>query len=215
MSKRKSKKLLGLKKWITQTEAALLRNVSPSTISYLLSKGRLRGEEIDGRRLVFREDVLKFKPLAQGVGRPSKHMLKLADAKVDRETWITQKEAAVLRQATVDMITTAIKRGRLRILKVDGISYIYKKDVLAYKPRIDYHPGDMAEPPIPTGEDPENWISVAEAARIRGVKQTTIITHVTRKRIRSIKWGDTRLVHREDIINFKNKSKRGRPKKKT
>ncbi len=204
---------LGSSKWITQREAALLRKVSPAAISFLLRKGRLRSKIISGRRLVRREDVLNFKPLIRGVGRPSKYAIEASSAEIDRKEWITQKEAADLRRTAPDVIRAAIKRKRMRTLRKDGVLYVCKKDVLNYRPRVDYRPGDVREIPIPPGEDPKDWISVEKAAQIRDVTEAAILMQVSRKRIRSIKWGDTRLVHRQDILNFKRKPRTQRPKK--
>ncbi len=213
MSKKQVNKLKILPEWISQKAAALLRKVTPSAISRLLRRGRLRSKIIAGRRLVSHEDVLNFQPLVQG-SSPSKHMTKVATARVDREEWITYKEAATLRQMTLHVIRTAINRGRLRALKIGGVPFVYKKDVINYQPRIDYHPGDTAKAPLPPGDDPRDWISVAEAARMRNVGKPTIIMHAIQKRIRSIKWGDTRLIYRPDILNFKPRPRPGRPKKK-
>lgn len=65
----------------------------------------------------------------------------------------------------------------------------------------------------PRNENPKDWITVAEAVRIRGASESMITTHATQKRIRSIKTGDTRLVYREDIVNFKRKPRTSQLKK--
>ncbi len=200
--------------WITQTEAAALRKVTTATIACLLRSKRLRSKMVAGRKLVHMEDVTNFKPLVTGVGRPSRSAKQTAMALINCEEWITQKEAAKLRQITVSGIQTAIKRGRIRVLRKNGIPFVNKQDVLNYRPRIDFHPESGLQNALPPGENPEDWITVAEAARIRSINQATITRHITRKRIRSIKTGDTRLVYREDIINFKAKPRPGRPKKK-
>ncbi len=198
-------------KWITQTEAARLRRVAFGTIASLLRRGRLRGKVVNGRQMVFREDVVTFKP---ATGRPSKDAMEAAVASVNRDQWVTQKEAAQLRGCTVHSIRGAIMNGRIRTLKSKGVVFVKKEDVLNYRPRIDFRPEVGPQSALPPGAKAEEWITVAEAARIRGVNQGTITGHVTSKRIRSVKTGDTRLVYREDIINFKRKPGPGRPKKK-
>lgn len=56
--------------WISQAEAAKLRNVSRQAISQLVQKGRFRTFEISRHVLVHRRDVLNFKP--DKGGRPPK-----------------------------------------------------------------------------------------------------------------------------------------------
>ena len=202
------------KGWITQAEAARLRKVSSAAISRLLRQGRFRSKTVAGRCLVYERDVLDFKPRRRGVGRPSKSVMQAAEALVNRNEWITQTEAAKLRKLSLGAIEGAIGKGRIRTLKSNGVIFARKEDVLNYRPRIDFHPESPLQSILPSGATPEDWITVAEAARMRGVDQSTIITQAIRKRIRSIKKGRTRLVYREDILNFKRKPGPGRPKKK-
>ena len=159
-----------------------------------------------------REDVLNFKSLAQET--PTKSMREAALAVVDRKEWITIPEAAKLQGITTSGMRTAIKRGRIRCFKKGAVPFVKKQDVLNYRPRIDFHPESGSQNALPHDAKPEEWITVAEAARIRGINQGTITTHATSKRIRSIKTGDTRLIYREDIVNFKRKPRTSRPKKK-
>jgi hypothetical protein len=54
------------KDWVTQAEAARLRQVSRQAISSLISTGRLRTVTFEGRRFVSREDVQNFVALPAG-----------------------------------------------------------------------------------------------------------------------------------------------------
>jgi len=213
MSTYSVKELTDFENWITQTEAARLRKVTPAAIARLIKRGRLGSKMVAGRRLVYREDVLNFKSLSQEE-TPTKSMREAALAVVDREEWITFREAANLRGITTSGIRTAVQRGRIRFLKKRGVPFVNKQDILNYRPRIDFRPKSGLLSALPRGAKPEDWITVAEAALVRGVSQSTITKHATRKRIRSIKAGDTRLVYREDVINFQDKPRPGRPKKK-
>lgn len=58
---------------------------------------------------------------------------------------------------------------------------------------------------------PEDWISQAEAARLRGVTRQAIAKLVRNDRIRSAEIGGHVLIHRDDLANFTPK-KAGRPK---
>ena len=52
--------------WISQSEAAHLRDVSRQAISQLVQKGRFRTLEVGGHTLVHRQDVLNFEPYKGG-----------------------------------------------------------------------------------------------------------------------------------------------------
>ncbi|PWU11161.1 MAG: hypothetical protein C5B47_01205 [Verrucomicrobia bacterium] len=208
MIRKVSRKINDYPIWITQTEAAALRKVTTSTIAYLLRRERLRSKTVNGRKMVCREDAIAFR---SSVGRHSKNVMQTALAGLDRDEWITQQEAARLRNLTIYGIKGAIRKGRIRTLKRNNVIFVRKEDVLNYQPRIDFHPEFPLNSVLPSVED---WITVAEAASLRGVSESMITKHVTSQRIRSIKKGDTRLVYREDIIHFKDKPRPGRPKKK-
>ena len=54
--------------WITQAEAARLRNVTRQAIAKLVNGGRLRTLTVGGRTFVSRADVVAFEP--NPAGRP-------------------------------------------------------------------------------------------------------------------------------------------------
>lgn len=59
---------LDLSEWISQAEAARLREVSRQAIAKLVANGRLVTLDIGGRAFVRRSDVLAFEP--NPAGRP-------------------------------------------------------------------------------------------------------------------------------------------------
>ncbi len=59
---------------------------------------------------------------------------------------------------------------------------------------------------------PEQWISQAEAARLRGVSRQAISKLVMKKRLRTLDIGGTTFVFKDDVIRFVPK-KGGRPRK--
>ena len=65
-----SKKDLVANKWVSQSEAARIRGVSPQAIGRLIQKGRFRTLRIAGKVLLERREVEKYKP--QKTGRPRK-----------------------------------------------------------------------------------------------------------------------------------------------
>ena len=65
-----SKKDLVANKWVSQAEAARIRDVTPQAIGRLIKKGRFRTLSIGGRVLLDRRDVEQYKP--KRTGRPPK-----------------------------------------------------------------------------------------------------------------------------------------------
>jgi hypothetical protein len=65
-----SKKNSLTKQWVSQSEAARIRNVTPQAIGRLIKKGRFRTLEIAGKVLLDRREVANYKP--KPTGRPRK-----------------------------------------------------------------------------------------------------------------------------------------------
>jgi hypothetical protein len=65
-----SKKDLVADKWVSQSEAARIRGVTPQAIENLMKKGRFRTLRIGGRVLLDRREVQSYKP--KQTGRPRK-----------------------------------------------------------------------------------------------------------------------------------------------
>jgi len=65
-----SKKRFVTKEWVSQSEAARIRKVTPQAIGRLIKKGRFRTLEIAGKVLLDRREVENYKP--RPTGRPRK-----------------------------------------------------------------------------------------------------------------------------------------------
>jgi excisionase family DNA binding protein len=65
-----SKNDLAADQWVSQSEAARIRGVTPQAIENLLKKGRFRTLRIGGRVLLDRREVENYKP--KRTGRPRK-----------------------------------------------------------------------------------------------------------------------------------------------
>ena len=65
-----SKKAINAEDWVSQSEAARIRGVSPQAIGRLIQKGRFRTLEIGGKVLLNRREVETYK--TQRTGRPRK-----------------------------------------------------------------------------------------------------------------------------------------------
>jgi excisionase family DNA binding protein len=57
---------------ISQADAARLLGITRSAVSYLVDGGRLKAEEVAGRRLVKRSDVLAYKQERERGGKDKK-----------------------------------------------------------------------------------------------------------------------------------------------
>lgn len=64
---------IDLTEWISQAEAARIRNVSRQAIAKLVGNGRLRTLELGGRIFVSRADVLAFEPNPPGRPKGAAH----------------------------------------------------------------------------------------------------------------------------------------------
>ncbi|MFQ5572220.1 MAG: helix-turn-helix domain-containing protein [Rhodothermales bacterium] len=58
--------------------------------------------------------------------------------------------------------------------------------------------------------NPDDWLSQAEAAELRGVSRQAIFQLVQKGRFRTLEIGGRTLVHRDDVLNFE-PDKGGRP----
>jgi hypothetical protein len=65
-----SKKALAADKWVSQSEAARIRGVTPQAIGRLIKKGRFHTLSIAGKVLLDRREVEYYKP--KRTGRPRK-----------------------------------------------------------------------------------------------------------------------------------------------
>ena len=65
-----SRKKVVAKGWVSQSEAARLRGVTPQAIGRLIKKGRFRTLQIAGKVLLDRHEVENYKP--KPTGRPRK-----------------------------------------------------------------------------------------------------------------------------------------------
>src|SRR5437879_12191371 len=60
-------------KWVSPSEAARIRDVSPQAIGRLVNKGRFRTLRIGGRVLLDRSEVENYKPRRKGRPRKGTH----------------------------------------------------------------------------------------------------------------------------------------------
>jgi excisionase family DNA binding protein len=144
------------------------------------------------------------------------------DKNLNPDAWLTQAEAARLRNVSPQAISTLIKRGRLTIFMVGGKKRLRRSQVdvfqslppgpesrLRHGKRINKYLNNASE----NEESLQKYISQAEAARIRGVSNQAIADLIVRRRLTTIKVAGRTLVLRSEIESFAARPK-GRPPKK-
>jgi len=151
---------IDLDKLITQKEAAELRGCTPQAINRLVQRGSLKTVLVAGKRLVYRNEVEKFKPGVGGRPRntpkqidPSTRRKLSRDAsnrldkskifgkmRIDSDDMITQSEAARIRGVTHEAIRSLVKRGRFNVFKIGGKTFLSKREVERFKPSIGGRP---------------------------------------------------------------------------
>ncbi len=72
--------------FISQAEAARQLDITRATVNFLVSSGKLRSAEFAGRRVVFVEDVLNYKPIRPGPKKGAKSRKLAEEAKSAKGT---------------------------------------------------------------------------------------------------------------------------------
>jgi hypothetical protein len=145
------------------------------------------------------------------------------DKKLNSDVWLTQAEAARLRNVSPQAISTLIKRGRLTIFVVRGKKRLKRSEVEVFqslppgpepKRRHKGHANKYLNNTSEDEEDFQKYISQAQAARIRGVSNQAIADLIFRRRLTTIKVAGHTLVLRSEIESFVARPK-GRPLQKS
>jgi predicted DNA-binding protein (UPF0251 family) len=169
--------------WISQSEAARLRGVSRQAIASLAKKNRFKTLNIGGKDLVNRMDVVNYQPQPRGPKPKERHKERHKEVE---STPPPDRRASAAKQRESSISSKKNERAnRLRILTEQ-----YQQSV---------KPGD--------------WISQAEAARIRGVSQPAIVNLIRRGRLTTVNMAGRTVVLRSEVENFIVQLKGGRPSK--
>jgi excisionase family DNA binding protein len=144
------------------------------------------------------------------------------DKNLHSDVWLTQAEAARLRNVSPQAISTLIKRGRLTTFMVGGKKRLKRSEVEVFQslppgPESERRHGKHVNKYLTnTSENEEGfqkYISQAEAARFRGVSNQAIADLIVRRRLTTIRVAGRTLVLRSEIESFAARPK-GRPPKK-
>jgi|ERR1700729_2002021 excisionase family DNA binding protein len=128
--------------WLTQAEAARLRNVSPQAISILIKRGRLTIFIVGGKKRLKRSEVEVFQSLPPGPEserRRRKHINKYLNNTSENEEgfqkYISQAEAARIRGVSNQAIADLIVRRRLTTIKVAGRTLVLRSEIESFAAR--------------------------------------------------------------------------------
>jgi predicted DNA-binding protein YlxM (UPF0122 family) len=147
------------------------------------------------------------------------------------DDWISKSEAARVRGVSRQAIWELVNRGRLTTVTFAGRIYLDRSEVLKFKRRprgpasqyeskgSEYKSKGKAGKRKKKTYDPSKWISLIEAARLRGVTRQVIADLIRRRRLRTLVFANKKLVLRSSVEKFKplprrTKSKSRRAKKK-
>ena len=141
----------------------------------------------------------------------------------DLEKYVYQAEAARIigttNQTVANLVrrgefTTVIVAGRLLILRTEAEKYVARPKGGSLKKEL--RRKNLKNKPFKTHDKKglENYISQAEAARIRGVSQQAIVNLIRRGRLTTVRVADRVLVIRSEVESFQPLLKLGRPPKK-
>ncbi len=140
--------------------------------------------------------------------------------------WISKGDASRARGVSRQAIWDLVHRGRLTTCVVAGRTYVSRSEVLNFKrrprgPASDYKSKDSKNKSKGKTSkhkkktyDPSKWISLIEAARMRGVTRQVIADLIRRRRLRTLVSAGKTLVSRSGVENFKPRAPEPKPKPK-
>jgi predicted DNA-binding protein YlxM (UPF0122 family) len=143
------------------------------------------------------------------------------------EGYVSQAEAARIRGVSPQAIGDLIRRCRLSTIHVAGRILVLRSEVEAFiaKPKTG-RPSkkELRKPKVgnektrtskkSTATIHKEYVSRAEAARIRGVSQPAIVDLIRRGRLKAMSVAGQTLLFRAEVENFVPRPRTGRPSKK-
>jgi len=143
------------------------------------------------------------------------------------EGYVSQAEAARIRGVSPQAIADLIRRCRLSTIHVAGRTLVLRSELDAFiaKPKTGRPPKkDLRKSKIENEKTRtstkssatihKEYVSRAEAARIRGVTQPAIVDLIRRGRLRTVGVAGQTLLFRSDVEAFVRQPRTGRPSKK-
>lgn len=131
-----------LENYVSAAEAARIVGLTKQGMSRLVRRGHFTTKIVAGRVLVLRSEAESF--VARPKGRPIKKgqaetkPLKIpleANARGNRDIYISQADAASIRGVTKQAIADLIRRGRLSATKVAGRMLVLRSEVEVFAPQ--------------------------------------------------------------------------------
>lgn len=144
------------------------------------------------------------------------------------EGYVSQAEAARIRGVSPQAIADLIRRRRLTTVRVAGRILVLRSEVEAFvaqpktgrpakkkvmrKPKVEFVKTGTST--TSTANMHKEYISRAEAARIRGVSQPAIVDLIRRGRLKTLSVAGQTLLFRSEVEGFVPRPRTGRPSKK-
>ena len=132
--------------------------------------------------------------------------------KFDPGAWISQEEAARFRGVRPQTIASFVKRGRLTSIMVAGRRLVRRSEIESFDSRPLGRPSKRQEVSghhnqVSSALVNDDWISQADAAKLRGVSRQAISSLLKRKRLTAVKMAGRTLVLRSEVEAFEKISK--------
>jgi excisionase family DNA binding protein len=138
--------------------------------------------------------------------------------------YVSQAEAARIIGTTKQTVANLVRQGHFTTQKAAGQIFLPRSEVDLFVARRKGRPSNelqaeakyiKRQPANFDRPDLEEYVSQAEAARIRGISQQAIANLIRRGRLAPVSLGGRTLVHRSEVEAFVARPKLGRPHKKT
>ena len=143
------------------------------------------------------------------------------------EGYVSQAEAARIRGVSPQAIADLIRRCRLKTVRLAGRILVLRSEVEAFvaqpktgRPpkkgikRLNVELGKSKTSTKSAAKIFKEYISRAEAARIRGVSQPAIVDLIRRGRLKTVSVGRQTLLFRSEVEGFEPRPRTGRPSNK-
>jgi excisionase family DNA binding protein len=149
----------------------------------------------------------------------TKYLRNESTNRTDLEDYVSQAQAARIRGVSQQAIADLIRRGRLTTVRVADRILVLRSEAEAFvaQPRTG-RPLKQKKAKKSTAkthkQGPKEYISRAEAARIRGVSQPAIVDLIRRGRLKTVAVAGKSLLFRSEVEAFVPQGRTGRPPKK-
>ena len=155
-----------------------------------------------------------------------KYLINESTNRKNLEGYVSQAEAARIRGVSPQAIADLIRRCRLSTIHVAGRTLVLRSEVEAFiakaktgrPPKKELRKSKVENEKTRTSTKStatihKEYVSRAEAARLRGVSQPAIVDLIRRGRLKTVSVAGQTLLFRAEVENFVPRPRTGRPQK--